>query len=308
MKAIRIARFGGPEVLALSRIDLPSPGAGELLVKMRAASVNPVDWKIRAGKYPEVPPERLPYTLGRDLAGEIVARGAGADGFADGTSIFAFVGIDRGTFAEYVVVHGNEVAPRPITLDDTAAAAVPLAGLTAWQGLFRHGGLTSGQRVLIHGGSGGVGHFAIQFAKARGAHVTTTVSPANVEFARALGADEVIDRTRQKFDEEVRDLDVVFDLIGGETQERSWALLKPGGILVSTVSAPPPEKAETYAVRGTRYTAQPNAFELGEIASLIDAGKVRPHVSRTYALDEAGMAMREVESGHTVGKVVLTSA
>jgi NADPH:quinone reductase-like Zn-dependent oxidoreductase len=183
---------------------------------------------------------------------------------------------------------------------------LPLAGITAWQGLFRHGGLKSGQRVLIHAGSGGVGHFAVQFAKAKGAYVITTVSGENVDFVRRLGADEVIDHKKQQFENKVRDVDMVFDLIGGETEDRSWGVLKKGGVLVSTLSLPSQEKAKAHGVRGMRYTAEASGSELGEIAGLIDAGKVKPTISRTFPLKDAVSALQLVEQGHTRGKVVLT--
>jgi len=306
MNAMLIEAFGGPDVLRWQKISVPKPREGEVLLKIRAASVNPVDYKIRSGKYPAVKANMLPYVLGRDVCGDVEACGPGVTAFAEGAPLYAFLGIDRGGYAEYVVVKESEASSKPTVLDHPSAAAVPLAGLTAWQGLFRYGGLQSGQRVLIHAGSGGVGHFAIQFAKARGAHVITTVSEQSVDFVRKLGADEVIDYKKQRFENEVQDVDVVFDLIGGETQDRSWRVLKKGGILVSTLSPPSQEKASAHGVRGTRYTAESNASELAEIAGLIDAGTVKPAISKTFALSDAALALQIVEQGHTQGKVVLT--
>jgi NADPH:quinone reductase-like Zn-dependent oxidoreductase len=193
--------------------------------------------------------------------------------------------------------------PRNLSFD--AAGAVPLAGLTAWQGLFRHGGLKSGQSVLIHGGSGGVGHFAIQFAKAKGAHVITTVSADHVAFAQRLGAEQVIDYKKQRFEDAVKDVDVVFDLVGGETQDRSWGVLKKGGVLVSTLAQPSQTQAAAHQARGLRYTAQESGADLAEIAALIEAGQVRPAVARTFALREAAAAQRLLEQGHIEGKIVL---
>jgi NADPH:quinone reductase-like Zn-dependent oxidoreductase len=306
MKAMQIEAFGGPKVLHIQELPVPEPGAGEVLLKIRAASVNPVDYKIRLGKYPAVQADKLPYVLGRDAAGDVEACGMGVKTFVKGDSLYAFVGIERGCYAEYVIVKESEACRKPNTLDYTAAAAVPLAGITAWQGLFRHGGLKSGQRVLIHAGSGGVGHFAIQFAKAKGVYVITTVSGENVDFVRRLGADEVIDHKKQQFENKVQDVDMVFDLIGGETEDRSWGVLKKGGILVSTVNVPSQEKAKAHEVRGMRYTAEASGSELGEIAGLIDAGKVKPTISRTFSLKDAVSALQLVEQGHTRGKVVLT--
>jgi NADPH:quinone reductase-like Zn-dependent oxidoreductase len=304
MDAIRIESFGGPEKLQLQQVPVPVPGAGEILLKVHAAGVNPVDYKIRSGKYPAVKEDKLPYTLGRDVCGVVEA--SKSSRFAVGDSLYGVPGIERGGYAQYVVLKENEAAHKPAALDDITAAAVPLAGLTAWQGLFRYGELKAGQRVLIHAGSGGVGHFAIQFAKAKGAYVVTTVSADHVDFVRALGADEVIDYKKQKFEEATSDMDMVFDLIGGETQDRSWAVLKKGGILVSTLNAPSPEKAAEYGVRGTRFTVTETGAELSEIANLIDGGKVKPKVSRTFSLNDAASAHRLIEEGHTDGKIVLT--
>jgi NADPH:quinone reductase-like Zn-dependent oxidoreductase len=308
MKAIRIHSFGGPDVLRIETLPDPRPGPDEMLVKVLGASVNPVDYKIRKGAYPAVKDDKLPYTLGRDVAGMIERCGDRVTRFKRGDDLYAMLGIDRGGFSEYAIVKDSEAAPKPARLDFIAAAAMPLAGLTAWQGLFRHGEVQSGQRVLIHAGSGGVGHLAIQFAKARGAHVVTTVSEQHVDFVRDLGADEVIDYKRQRFDEMVHDLDMVFDLIGGETQERSFQVLREGGILVSTLTAPSQDKARAHKVRATRYTAEPSGTELAEIGRLIEAGKVTPKVARQFNLGEAVEAERLVEQGHTEGKVVLRVA
>jgi len=191
MDAIRIESFGGPEKLQLQQVPVPVPGAGEILLKVHAAGVNPVDYKIRSGKYPAVKEDKLPYILGREVCGVVEA--SRSSRFAKGESLYGVPGIERGGYAQYVVLKDSEAAHKPTTVDDITAAAVPLAGLTAWQGLFRYGELKAGQRVLIHAGSGGVGHFAIQFAKAKGAYVITTVSTDHVDFVRGLGADEVID-------------------------------------------------------------------------------------------------------------------
>ncbi len=309
MKAIRIYGFGGPEVLELDDLPVPEPSEDELLVRIRAASVNPVDYKIRRGAVPWALPEMLPITLGRDLSGRVESSGPGVDGFRQGDAIYALLGgVDRGSYAEYVIVKPNEAAPKPARLSHIEAAAVPLAALTAWQGLFDHGHLQAGQTVLIHGGSGGVGHFAVQFAKVKGATVLTTVSSPNVDFVRELGADRAIDYQAQRFEEIGREVDLVLDLVGGETQERSWSVLKPGGILVSALGEPSGEKAMQQRARGVGYRAQPNTAQLAEIARLIDQGKVRPIVSATYPLAEARRAHERLEQGHVRGKIVLVVA
>src|SRR5579871_2366396 len=229
MKAVRIHSFGDPSVLVLEKLPVGQPGEGEILLKVEAAGVNPVDYKIRAGKYPAVKQDQLPIVLGRDVAGTVDSVGAGTDGVKPGDSIYAMLGQDRGGYTEYVIVKTAEAAHMPAKLNFVSAGAVPLAALTAWQGLFDHGGLREGQRVLIHGGSGGVGHFAIQFAKARGARVYTTVSADSRGFVRELGADEAIDYKTQRFEDVARDIDLVYDLVAGETQQRSWSVLKRGG-------------------------------------------------------------------------------
>ena len=288
MKAIRIHRFGGPEVLELDDVPIPQPGEDELLVRTRAASVNPVDYKIRHGTVPWVSREMLPIHARPDLSGTVESAGAGVDAFGEGEAVYAMLGsIDRGSYAEYVLVRPNEAAPKPARLSHIEAAAVPLAALTAWQGLFDHGHLEAGQTALVHGGLGGVGHFAIQFAKVKGATVLTTVSGQNLGFARELGADRAVDYESQRFEEIARDVDLVLDLVGGETQERSWSVLKPGALLVSALGEPSKEKAMQHGAHGLGYRAQSNSGQLAEIGRLIDQGKVRPVVMASYPLAEA---------------------
>jgi NADPH:quinone reductase-like Zn-dependent oxidoreductase len=306
IEAVRIHSFGGLETLELDDVEPSMPDVLEILVKVSAASINPVDFKIRSGKYPAVNKDRLPYILGRDASGVVEKCGAGADAFKVGDEVFGIVGIHGGGYAQKVVMAQDAVAAKPSHLDHVHAAAVPLAGQTAWQGLFRYGEVTSGQRVLIHAGSGGVGHLAIQFAKAKGAHVTTTVSSDNVEFARGLGADVVIDYKKQPFEQIARDMDMVFDLIDGETRARSWGTLKKGGILVSTLTEPSQALARQHGVHAMRYTVQANGDELKEIAQLLQAGKVKPFVNRTFPLARAADALAAVERGHSKGKTVLT--
>lgn len=308
MKTQRFHAFGGPAVLKMEDLPRPDLGEEELLVKVMAAGVNPVDYKIREGKYPAVKADQLPYVPGREIAGVVEACGGLVDEWKVGDAIFAMLGIDRGGYAEYAIVKDSEAAPKPRSLDFVAAASVPLAGLTAWQGLFRYGELKAEHRVLIHGGSGGVGHFAIQFAKVRGAYVITTVSAQHIDFVRSLGADEVIDYKAQRFEDVVKDVDLVYDLIAGETQERSWDVLRRGGIMVSTLAEPSQEKARAKGVRAMRYTVKENGGELEEIGRLIDEGRVEPKIARTYGLAEAASAQDYVEQGHTEGKVVLKIA
>jgi NADPH:quinone reductase-like Zn-dependent oxidoreductase len=306
MKAAVIHSFGSPDVLGVEDIERPRPGRDEVLVKVHAASVNPVDYKMRSGKYPVLQQKDLPVILGRDVAGEVAAHGEAVQRFVEGDKVYAMLDRRHGGYAEYTIVSENDLAKMPQTLDYVEAAAVPLAAITAWQGLFDYGQLEPGEVVLIHGGAGGVGHFAIQFAKQRGATVATTVSARDFDFVRALGADRVIDYRSERFEDVVGDVDLVFDLVGGETQQRSFHVLKRGGALVSTLAKPSQEEAAERGVTATSYVAQPNGHELDEIARLIDAGKVRPHVEAVFPLAEVSAAQRRLELEHAQGKVVLS--
>jgi NADPH:quinone reductase-like Zn-dependent oxidoreductase len=305
MKAVRIESFGGPETLELQDVERPKPKDDEVLIEVRAASVNPVDYKIRAGQYPPVKKQDLPTILGRDVSGVVAGRGAAVATLLDGDEVMAMLDRGQGGYAEYVTMPADLCIRKPESLDYAEAAAVPLAAITAWQGLFDHGGLTPGQRVLIHGGAGGVGHFAIQFAKAQGAYVITTCSANDKEFVRSLGADEAIDYKSERFEDLVTDVDLVFDLVAGDTQERSWAVLKDGGTMVSTLAKPSERQARTHHARGMNYLAQPNSEELAQIAHLITEKKVHPHVEARLPLREAAAAHRKLEKDHPRGKVVL---
>jgi NADPH:quinone reductase-like Zn-dependent oxidoreductase len=304
-RKMRIHDFGGAKALRTDEVEYSEPDALQVLVSVKAAGVNPVDFKISSGKYPAVKEDKLPYTLGRDVAGIVEKCGAQATMFAVGDEILGMIDISGGGYAEKAVLNQSAVTRKPSNIDFVHAAAIPLAGLTAWQGLFRYGSLKPGQSVLIHGGSGGVGHLAVQFAKATGARVLTTVSTANVEFARSLGADVVIDYKTQRFEEHASNLDMVFDLIDGDTRKRSWGLLKRGGILVTTLTEPSKDMAPQYSVRALRYTVEADAADLGEIASLVASGQVKVHIAKTFPLANASEALASVEHGGTVGKVVL---
>lgn len=305
MKAVRIHHFGGPEVLDLEDLPRPEPGPGEVLVRIRAAGVNPVDYKIREGRYPAVKAKQLPVILGRDMAGVVAALGEGASGLSVDDAVFAMLPQDRGGYAEWVAVPADLCAPKPERLNFIEAASVPLAALTAWQGLFTHGGLESGQRVLIHGASGGVGPYAVQFARIKGAEVYATASAHNRAFVEGLGAKRVIDYRRERFEDVVQDVDLVYDMIGDETQARSWRILKPGGTLVSTVQAPDPDQARKAGVTAARYTCQPDGAQLRKIGDLIEAGEVIVTIDRVFHLEAAAEAERRLQDEHVTGKVVL---
>jgi len=305
MKVIRIHEFGDPEVLKYEEIPEPQPGHGEVRIKVIAAGVNPLDWKIRRGYLGELP---LPMTMGIDVAGIIDALGQGATLFQPEEQVFAKVSIGQGGYAEYTVVDSKQVAPKPKSIGFIESAAIPTAGLAAWQALFDIARLEKGQSILIHGAAGGVGTFAVQFAKWKGAHVIGTASGENREFLESIGADEVIDYKTQKFEEEVKNLDVVLDTVGGDTFERSWGVLKPGGFLVSTVAIIPEGAPEKYGVRAQTLVTTPDGKELAQIAAIIDEKQIKPVVTTVLPLKEAKKAHEMNETRHTRGKIVLRVA
>jgi NADPH:quinone reductase-like Zn-dependent oxidoreductase len=311
MKAVRIHRHGGPEVLSYEDAPVPEPAAGEVLVRVHAAGVNPVDWKVRSSASPKSP-RALPAILGWDVSGTVARLGDGVSSFALGDAVYSRPDIARdGAYAEYMVVRASELAAKPRSIDHVHAAALPLAGLTAWQALFEaappfsSAGLERGQTVLIHAGAGGVGSLAIQLAKWRGARVLATASTDNQAFLRELGADVAIDYTRERFEDVARDVDVVFDTMGGEVQTRSWSVLRKGGVLVTILSPPSPEAAQAAGARAAYVFVQPNAAQLGELARLVDDQVVRPIVSAVLPLPEARKAHELSQAGHVRGKIVL---
>ncbi|MGL5870814.1 MAG: NADP-dependent oxidoreductase [Xenococcaceae cyanobacterium] len=304
MKAIRLHSYGGPELLKYEDVAKPQPQENEVLVRIHAASVNPIDWMMESGQYEPMRPQ-LPYVPGWDFAGKIEAVGSKVTNFQVEDEIYANVGATGGGYADYAIANVDAIAPKPKTLDFTAAAAVPLVALTAWQALFEAANLSEGQTVLIHGASGGVGSMAVQFAKARGARVIGTASASNVDFVRDLGADRVINYKSEHFEEELQDIDVVFDTVGGETQEKSWQVLKPNGVLVSVIQPPDEEKAKAHQVRAQFLGSHPSGTQLSEIAKLIDAGGVKPIVDRVLPLSEARQAQEFGRDGHPRGKIVL---
>jgi NADPH:quinone reductase-like Zn-dependent oxidoreductase len=308
MKAIRIHEFGGPEVLRIDDTTIPVEPRDSLLVRVFAAGINPVDFKTREGTFAPVGGQQFPVTLGRDISGVVHGTGADVREFRAGETVYAMLAPDRGGFAEYVVVKAGEAAPKPVCLNHVEAAAVPLAALTAWQGLFDHGGLRAGQTVLIHGGAGGVGHFAVQFARRYGARVIATASAENLAFVEALGADVAIDYQTQRFEDHAHNVDLVLDLVGGETQARSWPVIKPGGTMVSTLGEPPRDKARQYRVCAVGYMAKPDGQQLREIGQLIDAAEVAPIVSAAFPWRDIASVQRYQQAGHARGKIVLEVA
>jgi NADPH:quinone reductase-like Zn-dependent oxidoreductase len=306
MKAVRIHTYGGPEVLKFEDAPRPEPAPGEVLIKVNAAGVNPIDWKIRAGYLKDHRPYVFPLILGWDVSGTIEANGLDGTRFKNGDEVYARADMARnGAYAQYIVAKQVEVSQKPKLIDHIRAAAIPLAALTAWQALFDAAGLSAGQKVLIHGAAGGVGSFAVQLAKWKGTHVIGTASARNQAFIQELGADESIDYTKTSFDDVLRDVDVVFDTVAGETQTRSWKVLKKGGILVSIASPPSAEDAVKNGVRQAFVFMVPNASQLAEIAKLVDSGKLKPVVETVLPLSDARRAHELSQTGHTRGKIVL---
>ena len=310
MKAIRIHGRGGPEHLVYEDAPQPHPGPGEVLVQVSATGVfvNELKWnetyETPAGN------QRVLPIPGRDLSGVVVEVGPGVTTLTKGAEVYAMLGYSRdGAEADYTIALPGELAPPPRTLDAVQAAAVPLSALTAWQGLFERANLMAGQSVLIHGGAGGVGVFVVQLAHWAGAQVIATASARNRDFLRALGADEFIDYSTTRFEDVVHDVDLVFDLVGGDTLQRSWQVIKPGGVLVSVVSPPPPaEVTQGHDARFVWFVVEPNREQLIQIGSLIDAGKLQPIIDAVFPLAQARQAYEQGMKGHTRGKIVLRVA
>jgi NADPH:quinone reductase-like Zn-dependent oxidoreductase len=306
MKAVRIYEHGGPEKLILEDIPVPEPAPNEVLVKVFATAVNPVDWKIREGERKEKFPSALPLTLGWDLSGVVEKCGSDAKKFKAGDEVYGRpFPTKNGAYAEYIVVTENEINYKPKTIDHVNAAAVPLTGLTAWQGLFDKGRLQPGQKVLIHAASGGVGIFAVQLAKWKGAYVIGTASKDNLGFVKELGADEVIDYKNEKFDEKLKDIDLVYDTVGGDTQLRSFAVLKNGGRLITTVKIENEAAAKDKNIVAESYTAQSYPDQLAAIAELIDSKIVTITIAKIFSLANAADAQNLSQHGHPRGKVII---
>jgi len=309
MKAVVIHEYGGPEVLKYEDVPQPEPKQDQLRIHVIAAGVNPVDGMIRSGMFDKEGHRAFPVILGGDISGVVERVGSNITKFKSGDPVFAYVSLDNsGGYAQYAVVTEREAAPKPKSLTYVEAAAVPIVALTAWQALIDTAKLKAGQTVLIHGGSGGVGSFAIQIAKAHGAKVIATASTANQELLKQLGADVAIDYTKQNFENVAKDVDVVLDSIGKDTLARSYGVVKKGGIIVSLVARPDPAELEKHGIRGEALSVDPNSDELSEICKLIDEKKINVIVSQTFPLSEARKAQEQVATGHTRGKIVLKVA
>ena len=307
MKAVVAHEYGAPEVLKFEEVPRPEPKEDEVLVRVIASGVNPADPLTLSGKYAREFGTHLPLIPGYDIAGVVEKTGAKVTNLKAGDAVYGYPTFGGG-WAEYVTVKQWEVAAKPKTLNFAEAAAVPMGALTAWQALVDTAQLHPGQTILVHGGSGGVGSFAVQIAKTRGARVIATASTANQDLLKQLGADVAIDYTKTRFEDVAKDVDAVLDPVGKETLARSYGVVKKGGIVMSLVARPDPVELEKRGIRGAAISVHPDAEDLAEIARLIDAGKIKPVVTEVLPLSEAIAAQRQAETHHTRGKLVLRIA
>lgn len=300
INAVQVHGAGGADQLKLERVPRPQPGDGEVLVRVHAAGVNPADWKVREGMFGKM---TFPYVPGADLAGTVEEIGAGVTAFQPGQPVF---GLSlNGSYAEYAIASANALALKPESLSFDEAAAIPVGATTAWQGIFDNGHLQSGQHVLILGGAGGVGLFAVQFARWKGAHVISTASIRNVDFVRSLGAETVIDYTSTSVEDVVRDVDLVFDTVGGKALAGVLPTLKRGGTLVTIAGQLDQARADELGVHTASFSAKVNTELLNTFVQLIDAGEVKPIVGQVFSLDEAGKAQELSQGGHGRGRIIL---
>ncbi|MEU7871308.1 NADP-dependent oxidoreductase [Dactylosporangium sp. NPDC049140] len=309
MHAVRAHRRGGPEELVYEEAPRPEPTPGEVLVAVHAASITPgeltwdatwTDRRTPGGR------ERTPIVPAHEMSGVVAALGPGVTGTAVGDEVFGLIPFVRdGAAAEYVTVPADVLAAKPATVDHEAAAAVAMPALTAWQALVRHAGLQAGQHVLVHGAAGGVGSLAVQVAADLGARVTATAGARDRGFVTELGAHEVVDYRAERFEDRVAGVDVVLDLVGGETQERSWAVLRPGGVLVSVAAPPDAGEAAAHGARGVFFIVEPDRAELETLARLVETGRLAPVVDRVVPLAGTRAAYEELPVGHRRGKIVI---
>ena len=306
MKAMVVHEFGGPEVMKYEDAPRPEPKDDEILVRVMAAAVNPVDSYVRQGMFAKRGMDNRPAIIGYDISGVVEKTGANAKKFKAGEKVYSYLSVMRGGgYAEFAIAKESETALKPKNINFEEAAAVPLAATTAWQSLVDEAKLNAGQTVLVHGGSGGVGSFAIQIAKARGAKVIATASTAHQDLLKQLQVDQAIDYTTTKFEDMVKDVDVVLNCVRAEALARSYGVVKKGGIIVSITDEPDQTECAKHGIRGSRLGAHPDANVLEELTKLIEAGKMKPIVSQTLPLADASKAHQQIETHHTLGKIVL---
>ena len=310
MKSAQITRYGNnSEVIEINEVTMPNLSAGKVLVNIKIAGINPIDWKIREGYMQQMIHLQFPSTLGMDFSGVIKQVGEDeSSDFKQGDEVYGQAGVPSGgsgAFSELALANATSIAHKPKRLSHTQAAALPLVGVSAWQALVEHIGLSKGQKILIHGGAGGIGSIAIQLAKTLGAHVATTVSSDDKQFVQDLGANEVIDYKTQTFEDLVHDYDAVFDTVGGETYTRSFRVLRKGGIIVSMLEQQNLELMEQFGVKAVSQFTQVNRERLFKLAEWVDQNKVNIHIDKTFSLDEVGKALDYLRDIHPRGKIVL---
>jgi NADPH:quinone reductase-like Zn-dependent oxidoreductase len=306
MRAIQIHQYGGTETLQLDQIDKPEINADDILIQVKSAAINPVDWKIREGYLKEFIPYKLPTTLGWDVAGIVSEVGTAVTDFKVGDEVFSRPDISRnGSYADYIAVKADEAVLKSAKLDFAQAAALPLAGITAWQCLVDVAQVQAGQRVLIHAGAGGVGHLAIQIAKAKGAIVVATASAGNQTLLKEFGADQAVDYTKAPLNEQIEPVDIIVDTLGGEVLSQSWALLKPQGIVVSVVEPPSEELAKEHNVKVAFVFIEPSSRILGELNKLVENDQLTPFIEHRFPLEQIADAHLQSQSGRTRGKIVI---
>ncbi len=302
MKAVKIDQYGDESVLQIVDVPKPEPAIDQILIKVYAASVNPMDWKIRDGAGARFGMS-LPIFLGSEIAGIVERVGEKVTAWSVGDEVYGMV--KTGGYAEYALANPDEVVTKPATIDFPHAAAIPLGALTAWQAMFDVGQLKAGQTILITAAAGGVGSLAVQLAKVRGAIVTGLASGDNEDFVRALGADDFVDYTKQPFEDVITAMDVVFDAVGGDTFERAFKCVKKGGSLVTAVAFPTPAQGVPYGVNAARVYCQPSRDELSEISQLVAANKLKSYVSQIFPLEQVSAAHKLSKQGRTKGKIIL---
>ena len=309
MKRAEIRKYGGSEVIEIKE-NAPKPPVpnGQLLVAVHAAGVNPIDWKVREGYMRQIIPLQFPATLGGDFSGVVAEIGEGVSGFKKGDEVYGYASILRGgsgSFAEFASADARATAGKPKNISHVEAAALPLVGVSAWQALVDHMGLSKGKKVLIHGGAGGIGAIAIQLAKHLGAYVATTASGRDIPYVKELGADEAIDYKSQAFEDLLQNYDAVYDTVGGEVYTKSFKVLKKAGIIVSMSEQPRLEIMEHYGVKAIGQFTQVNSERLSKLTELVEKRIIKMNIEKTFSLEQAGEALTYLQKGHPRGKVVL---
>jgi len=309
MKAVQYNRYGGVDVLEINdNTSKPHPSKDQILIEVYAASINPIDWKVREGYFKDAAPLKFPVTIGGNFSGMVVELGKEVKEFKIGDEVYGQVLVlngGSGSLAEFAASNTANTARKPKSLNHLEGASLPLVGVSALQAIEQHINLKAHQKILIHGGAGGIGSIAIQLAKSKGAYVATTVSADSIEFVKKLGADEAIDYQKEAFEDKLKDFDAVFDTVGGETTDKSFKVLKKGGVLVSMLGQPNPELAKQYGVIAIGQNTDSSAKNLTRLAQLVDEGTIKPQVDKVFSLDKAKKAFDYAEKGHPKGKVVI---